>query len=314
MSRTSASVVGKDCLNLKTLYSEGAWMNRARVAILGSGNIGTDLMMKVVRHDSLSLVLFAGIDPHSKGLQRAREMGYDVSVHGIEGVLEAGADLVFDATSAGAHLAHAPRLAEAGILCVDLTPAAVGPPIVPVVNLDDLVEAPNVSLVSCGGQATIPIVHAIASVATVNYAEVVCTIASKSAGPGTRQNIDEFTRTTAAGLRIVGGSPIGKAIIILNPADPPIIMTNSVHLMVQDVDMDAIRTAVIQMVHRVAEYVPGYRLRVEPIAEGNRVTTILEVEGAGDFLPAYAGNLDIITSAATEVGARLFAARQRRAA
>ena len=198
------------------------------------------------------------------------------------------------------------------MLCIDLTPAAVGPPIVPVVNLGELVDSPNVSLVSCGGQATIPIVHAIASVSPVRYAEVVCTIASRSAGPGTRQNIDEFTRTTASGLESVGGAARGKAIIILNPADPPIIMTNTIHAIAERVDIDQIREAVARMVERVARYVPGYRVRVEPIADGDRITTMIEVAGAGDFLPKYAGNLDIITSAAVEVGVRLFEARRRR--
>jgi acetaldehyde dehydrogenase (acetylating) len=286
----------------------------ARVGILGSGNIGTDLMMKVAQREGLELVLLAGIDPASRGLARARGMGFETSVHGIDALLESGAEIVFDATSAASHLRHAPRFREAGMLCIDLTPAAVGPPIVPPVNLDELVEAPNVSLVSCGGQATIPIVAAIAAVSPVSYAEVVCTIASRSAGPGTRQNIDEFTRTTAGGLERVGGARRGKAIIILNPAEPPIIMTNTVHAVVESVDLEAIRHSVTEMVARVASYVPGYRLRVAPIADENRITTILEVEGAGDFLPPYAGNLDIITAAATEVGYRLHEARQRRLA
>jgi acetaldehyde dehydrogenase len=185
---------------------------------------------------------------------------------------------------------------------------------VPVVNLGDLIDSPNVSLVSCGGQATIPIVHAISTVSPVRYAEVVCTIASRSAGPGTRQNIDEFTRTTAAGIESVGGARAGKAIIILNPADPPIIMTNTIHVIVEEPDIEGIRESVRRMVERVSRYVPGYRVRVEPVAEDNRVTTMIEVAGAGDFLPEYAGNLDIITSAAAEVGVRLFEARQRRVA
>lgn len=278
---------------------------------MGSGNIGTDLMMKVAKHDRLEMVLLAGIDPASKGLARARKMGFQTSTEGIEGVLESDVDLVFDATSAKAHLAHAPRLEEAGFLCVDLTPAAVGPPVVPVVNLESRVDARDVSLVSCGGQATIPIVHAIARAAGVKYAEVVCTIASRSAGPGTRQNIDEFTRTTAAGLESVGGAKKGKAIIILNPAEPPIVMTNTIHAIVEEMDIEAIRESVADIVEQVGRYVPGYHVRVEPIADDDRVTTILEVEGAGDFLPSYAGNLDIITSAAAEVGARMFEAQRR---
>jgi acetaldehyde dehydrogenase (acetylating) len=287
-------------------------MDRAKVAILGSGNIGTDLMMKLDRQDALELVMLAGIDPSSSGLARARSMGYAASVDGIDGVLEAGVDLVFDATSAAAHRQHAPRLEAAQLLCVDLTPAAIGPAVVPVVNADALAGSDNVSLVSCGGQATIPIVHAISTVAPVQYAEVVCTIASRSAGPGTRQNIDEFTRTTAAGLERLGGARRAKAIIILNPAEPPILMTNTVHAIVEEVDLDAIRRAVGEMVARVAAYVPGYRLRVEPIADGNRITTILEIEGAGDFLPPYAGNLDIITAAAAETGRRLHHSRLQR--
>jgi acetaldehyde dehydrogenase len=197
------------------------------------------------------------------------------------------------------------------MLAIDLTPAAIGPPIVPVVNLESLVEAPNVSLISCGGQATIPIVHAISSVVPVKYAEVVCTIASRSAGPGTRQNIDEFTRTTAAGVENVGGARKGKAIIILNPAEPPIIMRNTIHALVEDLDIEAVRRSVVDMVERVSRYVPGYRLLVEPIADGDTVTTILEIKGAGDFLPPYAGNLEIITSAASEVAARMWTARVR---
>jgi acetaldehyde dehydrogenase len=289
-------------------------MKRAKAAVLGSGNIGTDLMMKIARNDALELVMMAGIDPESKGLARARALGFATSVDGIEAIVESRADIVFDATSARSHLAHAPRLEAAGMLCIDLTPAAVGPPIVPVVNIDELTDSPNVSLVSCGGQATIPIVHAIASVGRIRYAEVVCTIASRSAGPGTRQNIDEFTRTTAAGLETVGGAARGKAIIILNPADPPIIMTGTIHVIADRVDIDAVSEAVAGMVERVRGYVPGYRLRVEPIADGDRITTMIEVAGAGDFLPRYAGNLDIITSAAVEVGVRLFEARQPRVA
>ncbi len=227
---------------------------------------------------------------------------------GIDGLLRDAPDarIVFDATSAKAHVRHAPQLKQAGVIAIDLTPAARGPYVVPVVNLGAHSTAPNVNLISCGGQATVPIVAAAARVAPVEYAEIVSTIASKSAGPGTRQNIDEFTETTAAGLVSVGGAERGKAIIILNPAEPPILMTNTVHGLIEDADTEAIVKSIEAMVQRIQQYVPGYRLRAKPLIQDQSkmkmVTLFVEVEGAGDFLPKYAGNLDIMTAAAVKVG------------
>lgn len=280
-------------------------MNRVKVAILGSGNIGTDLMMKLERSDVLQLTAMIGVDPQSDGLQRAREHGYEVIDTGIEGFLQRPelADLVFDATSAKAHLDHAQVLRQAGKKVLDLTPAAIGAFVVPPVNLGAHLEEDNVNLITCGGQATIPIVHAIHRVCLVDYAEIVATISSKSAGPGTRANIDEFTQTTARGLEVIGGAKKGKAIIILNPAEPPILMRDTVHVIVEEGRMDegAITRSVQEMVATVRSYVPGYRLRTEPIFDGNRVTVFLEVEGAGDYLPKYSGNLDIMTASAVKV-------------
>lgn len=280
-------------------------MAKVKAAILGSGNIGTDLMMKLLRSDVLELTCMIGIDPDSDGLRRAKEMGIEAIDTGIEGFLQRPelADIVFDATSAKAHLHHAKLLKEAGKLVLDLTPAAVGALVVPPVNLSEHREADNINMVTCGGQATIPIVHAINRVCPVEYAEIVATISSRSAGPGTRANIDEFTQTTARGIEKIGGAKKGKAIIILNPAEPPIMMRDTVHALVQDGTMDeeAVTRSVQQMVSEVQSYVPGYRLRTEPIFDGNRVTVFLEVEGAGDYLPKYSGNLDIMTAAAVKV-------------
>jgi acetaldehyde dehydrogenase len=276
---------------------------RVRAAILGSGNIGTDLMVKLQRSQAIELTMVAGIDPASEGLAMARAAGLRTTTEGIDGLLADpdAATIVFDATSARTHLQHAPRLREAGKIAIDLTPAAVGPSVVPVVNMGDQLHAPNVNLVSCGAQATVPIVHAINRVSHVEYAEIVATIASKSAGPGTRQNIDEFTQTTARGLERVGGAGKGKAIIILNPADPPIMMRDTVYAIAPGLDEDAVARSIADMVETVQEYVPGYRLRTEPIFDGDRVTVFVEVEGAGDYLPTYAGNLDIMTQAAVRV-------------
>lgn len=281
--------------------------NRLKVAIIGPGNIGTDLMYKVLRSPKLELCMLAGIIPESEGLKRAASLGIATTAEGIGPVLERDdIQLVFDATGARPHLRHAPLLKEAGKIAVDLTPAAVGPYVVPAVNMGEHFDRPNINLVTCGGQATIPIVAAVGRVARVTYAEIVATIASKSAGPGTRQNIDEFTKTTARGVEIVGKAHQGKAIIILNPAEPPIIMRNTIYCEVEHpVDEEAVRGAVDEMIQVVRTYVPGYRLRVPPLVQDHLVTTMIEVEGAGDFLPKYSGNLDIITAAAVGVAERL---------
>ncbi|MGH9041291.1 MAG: acetaldehyde dehydrogenase (acetylating) [Acidimicrobiia bacterium] len=283
--------------------------------ILGSGNIGTDLMAKLARSDVLELTAVVGIDPESDGLARARRAGFDASADGLSWLIahaEPGT-IVFDATSAAAHAAAAPTLARAGLQTVDLTPAQLGPSVVPVVNLDAHLDATEVNLITCGGQATIPIVHAVNRVAPVAYAEIISTVASRSAGPGTRQNIDEFTRATARGLEEIGGALRGKAIIVLNPADPPILMRNTVYCsLAPGADREAVAACVEAMVAQVAAYVPGYRLTTEPVfdddggwTETSRVAVFLEVAGAGDYLPAYAGNLDIMTAAATRVGEQL---------
>jgi acetaldehyde dehydrogenase len=276
---------------------------RLRVAIIGTGNIGTDLMMKVERSPLLELVGMAGIDPESDGLRKARERGYTVTHGGLADLLERvdGIDLAFDATSAGAHPEHARLLAARGIRSVDLTPAALGPAVVPPVNLAQHRDAAEVNLVTCGAQATVPVVAAISAVADVAYAETVSTVSSRSAGPGTRQNIDEFTTSTARALESIGGARAAKAIIILNPADPPIMMQNTIYAEVADPDPEAIERAVAEAVAGVAAYVPGYRLKTAPLIADGVVTVMLEVEGAGDNLPSFAGNLDIMTSAAVRV-------------
>ncbi|MGI8384235.1 acetaldehyde dehydrogenase (acetylating) [Robertmurraya sp. P23] len=280
-------------------------MGKVKVAILGSGNIGTDLMMKLGRSEVLELTTVIGIDPDSDGLKKARELGYETINNGINGFLERPelADIVFDATSAKAHIRHAKLLREAGKQVLDLTPAAVGPLVVPPVNIKEHVDSDNINLITCGGQATIPMVHAIHSVQPVEYAEIVATISSKSAGPGTRANIDEFTETTARGIEKIGGARVGKAIIILNPAEPPIMMRDTIHVLVKgdQVDEEGISRSIKEMEKQVQEYVPGYKLRQEPIFNGNHVTVFIEVEGAGDYLPKYSGNLDIMTAAAVKV-------------
>ncbi|MGW6932508.1 acetaldehyde dehydrogenase (acetylating) [Lentzea sp. NPDC054927] len=293
-----------------------------KVAVIGSGNIGTDLVIKVLeRSTTLEMAALVGIDPSSDGLARARELGVPATAQGIDGLVAMPGfediEIVFDATSANAHEKHAEVLAAHGKRVIDLTPAAIGPMVVPTVNLHEHLGAPNVSMVTCGGQATIPIVAAIRKITPVPYAEIVASISSRSAGPGTRANIDEFTETTAHAIAEVGGAARGKAVIVLNPADPPITMRDTVLALVNASDPQAhqqIRESITAMIAEVAGYVPGYRLKqpvqIDPIEQPrtlteapvtHQVTVLLEVEGAADYLPAYAGNLDIMTSAALRV-------------
>lgn len=279
-------------------------MKKLKVGIIGSGNIGTDLMYKIERSDALQMSVMVGIDPESEGLKRAADRGYEVVANGIDGLLEKLelVDIVFDATSAKAHKHHSELLVAAGKKVIDLTPAAIGPFTVPTVNLDEHFEKPNLNMVTCGGQATIPIVNAISRVVEVEYAEIVATVASKSAGPGTRANIDEFTHTTSKAIEQVGGAKKGKAIIILNPAEPPILMRDTVHALMADEGQEqAVIKSINDMVTEVQSYVPGYRLRGAPQFDGRKVSVFLEVEGAGDFFPPYSGNLDIMTAAAAKV-------------
>ena len=283
-------------------------------AILGSGNIGTDLMYKLQRSETLEPTAVIGIDPESDGLRRAEAAGLEVSAEGVDWIV-ANPDkcrFVFEATSAGAHRANAPKIEAAGLQSIDLTPAKMGPGVVPAVNIEEHWEAPDVNMITCGGQATIPMVAAVSAVTPVPYAEIVATIASLSAGPGTRESIDAFTRTTAKGLEEIGGAERGKAIIILNPADPPLIMRDTVFCAISpEADRDAIRESIERMRETVATYVPGYRLRGEPQFDDEKVAIFLEVEGAADYLPAYAGNLDIMTAAAVAVGEELAKMRSR---
>jgi acetaldehyde/propanal dehydrogenase len=286
---------------------------RIKAAIVGSGNIGTDLMYKAQRSSLIEPVWMVGIDPTSDGLKRAQGLGIKTTPNGVEGLLphvEAdGVRIAFDATSAHAHHENARKLQARGVVMVDLTPAAIGPYCVPPVNLKEHVgtRERNVNMVSCGGQATIPMVAAVSRVQPVEYAEIVCTVASRSIGPGTRQNIDEFTRTTAGAVERVGGAKRGKAIIIINPAEPPLIMRDTIHCLTEgEPDRDAIAASVRDMVKEVQTYVPGYTLKNGPVFDGRRVTVYMEVAGRGDYLPTYAGNLDIMTSAALRT-AELFA-------
>ena len=274
-------------------------MEKIKVGIIGPGNIGTDLMFKVLKSKNLEMKMMTGI-VESEGLTRAKEMGFEVSTEGAKAVAEdPEIKIVFEATSAPAHLENAPILKAAGKVCFDMTPAAVGPYVVPCVNLDELGdEVDDYNMVTCGGQATVPIVSAINAVADVEYAEIVASISSKSAGPGTRANIDEFTQTTANALKVVGGADTSKAIIVLNPAEPPVMMANTIYCRIKNKDEDAIRKSVDDMVKKIQSYVPGYTLRVPPIFDDDRVTVIAQVIGAGDFLPEYSGNLDIINCAA----------------
>lgn len=301
--------------------------NKVACAIIGSGNIGTDLMIKILRtSDVIELRAMVGIDPESDGLARAQRMGVATTHEGIDGLVRLpeyqDIKIVFDATSAGAHAKHDRVLRKDGKLVVDLTPAAIGPYVVPPVNLGADLDATNVNMVTCGGQATIPMVHAVSRVADVQYAEIIASIASKSAGPGTRANIDEFTETTSQAIESVGGAKKGKAIIILNPAEPPMIMRDTVFTLSNDADPEAIRASVEEMVESVQSYVPGYRLKQDVQIErfganrpihipgygeftGIKSSIFLEVEGAAHYLPAYAGNLDIMTSAALKTAERM---------
>ena len=301
--------------------------NKAKVAIVGSGNIGTDLMIKILRtSDRLGMGAMVGIDPSSDGLAHAIKMGVPTTHEGLEGLTKMSEwkdiVLVFDATSAGAHKQNAALCKNANKIIIDLTPAAIGPYVVPVVNADQHLDANNINMVTCGGQATIPMVHAVNRIATVQYAEIVASISSRSAGPGTRANIDEFTETTSKGLEVVGGAAQGKAIIVLNPAEPPLVMRDTVYTLSDDTDPEKIAASVKAMVAEVQSYVPGYRLKQEvqferfgsnnPLHipgrgdfEGIKSSIFLEVEGAGHYLPKYAGNLDIMTSAALQTAERV---------
>lgn len=287
---------------------------KIKAGVIGPGNIGSDLMYKIMRSPYLEMGMMAGI-VESEGIRRAASLGVPVSTQGVQAVCEAGdIRIAFDATSAGAHLnINGPALRKAGIIAVDLTPAAIGPYCVPSVNLKGLQDARNVNMVTCGGQATIPVVHAVERVAGAAYAEIVACISSKSAGPGTRANMDEFTETTAEAIEKVGGADKGKAIIVLNPAEPPLMMTNTISVRVKrpEVGLRAIRTSIEQIVAELARYVPGYQIQVPPTLDGDRVTTIVKVRGQGDFLPAYSGNLDIINAAAV-AAAEIFAQRMQK--
>ena len=287
--------------------------NKVTAAIVGPGNIGTDLLYKLLRSDLIEPRWMIGVDPSSEGLKLARDRGVEASHEGVDWLLKQDElpQLIFEATSAYVHREYAPRYAEAGIRAIDLTPAAVGPAVIPPVNGEEHITADNVNMITCGGQATIPMVYAVSRVTPVPYAEIVASVSSASAGPGTRANIDEFTRTTSAGVETIGGAERGKAIIILNPAEPPMIMRDTIFCGVSaDADRDAISQSVFDMAQQVQEYVPGYRLLQDPQFDDateatmglTKVSIFVEVEGAGDYLPPYAGNLDIMTAAATRVG------------
>ena len=288
-------------------------MKKIRCALIGSGNIGTDLVYKLKRSPVLEPVWMAGIDPASEGLARAREMGLKTTAEGVDGltphVLEDNIQIAFDATSAYVHAENSRKLNELGVMMIDLTPAAIGPLCVPPVNLQQHAEKGemNVNMISCAGQATIPIVNAVAQVQSVEYAEIVASLSSKSIGPGTRANLDEFTYTTSDAVRLVGGARRGKALAIINPAEPPMIMRNTIFCLTDDVpDHARITESILKMIGEVQKYVPGYRLVNGPIYDGHKVSTFMEVAGLGDYLPTYAGNLDIMTAAAART-AEMFA-------
>jgi acetaldehyde/propanal dehydrogenase len=278
---------------------------KLKAVIIGPGNIGTDLLMKMKRSDWIEPVWMVGIDETSEGLKRAREMGMKTCSTGVDGVLEhIVADdvrIAFDATSAYVHAENSRKLNELGVIMIDLTPAAIGPFCIPPVNLKEHAKQleMNVNMVTCGGQATIPMVAAVSQIQDVEYGEIIATVSSKSAGPGTRKNIDEFTRTTSSAVEKIGGADKGKAIIIINPAEPPLIMRDTVHCLTKEApDEKAITESILNMAEEVQKYVPGYRIKNGPVFDGNRVSVFLEVEGLGDFLPKYSGNLDIMTAAA----------------
>ncbi len=286
---------------------------KIKCALIGPGNIGTDLLAKLKRSPVLEPVWMVGIDPESDGLKRAREMGIKTTAEGVDGLIPHmkadGVQIVFDATSAYVHAENSRKVNAEGALMIDLTPAAIGPFCVPPVNLVEHVgkREMNVNMITCGGQATIPMVAAISRVQPVGYGEIVATVSSKSAGPGTRKNIDEFTRTTSGAIEKVGGAKKGKAIIIINPAEPPLIMRDTVHCLTEDEpDQEKITASIHDMIKEVQKYVPGYKLVNGPVFDGNRVSVFLEVEGLGDYLPKYAGNLDIMTAAAART-AEMFA-------
>ncbi len=288
-------------------------MKKIRCALIGPGNIGTDLLYKLQRSELLEPVWMVGIDPTSEGLERARKMGLKTTDKGVDGLVpHVEADeirIAFDSTSAYVHAENARKLGELGVMMIDLTPAAIGPYCVPPVNLKEQLGkgAMNVNMVTCGGQATIPLVAAVSRVQPVAYGEIVATVASKSVGPGTRKNIDEFTRTTASAVEKIGGARQGKAIIIINPAEPSMMMRDTVHCLTEtEPDQKAITESVLRMIAEVQKYVPGYRLKNGPVFDGKRVSIFMEVEGLGDYLPRYAGNLDIMTAAAARTG-ELFA-------
>ncbi|AKH70360.1 acetaldehyde dehydrogenase (acetylating) [Spongiibacter sp. IMCC21906] len=290
---------------------------KMRAAIIGSGNIGTDLLIKMFRSEWVEPVWMVGIDAESEGLKRAADMGIKTTAEGVDGILahvkSDGVDVAFDATSAYVHAENSRKLTELGVKMIDLTPAAIGPFCIPPVNLEELLagSADNVNMVTCGGQATIPMVAAVSRVQTVSYGEIVATVASKSIGPGTRMNIDEFTRTTASAVEKVGGAKQGKAIIVINPAEPPLMMRDTIHCLVEDEpNKEAIEASVQSMLAEVQRYVPGYKLVNGPVFDGKRVSIFMEVEGLGDYLPKYAGNLDIMTAAALRT-AEMIAQKQQ---
>ena len=288
-------------------------MKKIRCALIGSGNIGTDLIYKIQRSPLLEPVWMVGIDPESEGLKRARDMGLKTTAEGVDGllpyVLEDNIQIAFDATSAYVHAENSRKLNALGVLMIDLTPAAIGPLCVPPVNLSKLTESQvtNVNMISCAGQATIPIVNAVSRVQGVGYAEIIASLSSKSVGPGTRANLDEFTYTTSSAIEKIGGARKGKALAIINPAEPPLIMRNTIYCLTDDEpDQDRITASILSMIQDVQKYVPGYRLVNGPLFDGKKVSVFLEVAGLGDYLPTYAGNLDIMTAASTRT-AEMFA-------